>query len=197
MADKSARGDREEEVGDPEPTRQMLQEFWSLAQSEVERDFHRTLPFADYVVDRWEKARRLGFGEGASVYDSSLVIGDVTIGEHTWIGPYTVLDGSGGLQIGSFCSISAGVQIYTHDTIEWALSGGVRPVRRAPTRIGSRCYLGPNVVVTSGVTIGDGCLVGANSLVLDDIPDGYKAYGTPCRLIAPVDLPSGGEGEAP
>ncbi|WP_213628818.1 acyltransferase [Pseudomonas sp. Pc102] len=161
-----------------------LKKFWVSRRREVHERFKRTLPFGDYIVDRWEKARELGFGEGTSVYDSSLILGDVKVGEHTWIGPFTVLDGSGGgLSIGSHCSISAGVQIYTHDTVERSLSGGQAPIELAPTLIGSNCYIGPNVVIVKGVTIGDGVVIGANSLVLKDIPSGCKAFGTPCRVV--------------
>ena len=53
----------------------------------------------------------------------------VTVGAGTWIGPNTLLDGTGGLSIGASCSISAGVQIYTHDSVMWALSGGTASVR--------------------------------------------------------------------
>jgi acetyltransferase-like isoleucine patch superfamily enzyme len=134
-------------------------------------------------VDRWEKAKELGFGEGTSVYDSSLILGDVKVGCHTWIGPFTVLDGSGGLFIGSNCSISAGVQIYSHDTVERSLSGGNAPIELAATKIGSNCYIGPNVIIAKGVIIGDRVVVGANSLVLTDIPSDSKAFGTPCRVV--------------
>lgn len=144
---------------------------------------HRSLPFNEELFDRWERAKYLGFGEGTSIYDSSIVIGDVKVGENTWIGPFTILDGSGGLKIGSFCSISAGVQIYTHDSVQWAVSSGISDYEYSPTQIGDRCYIGPNTVVAKGVTIGDGCIIGANSLVLDDIPAGSKAYGIPCRVI--------------
>jgi acetyltransferase-like isoleucine patch superfamily enzyme len=130
----------------------------------------------------------LGFGKGASIYDSALVIGDVKVGEHTWIGPGVVLDGSGGLVIGDYCSISAGVQIYTHDTIRWALSGGAEGATRAATRIGSRCYVGPQTVIGKGVSIGDGCIIGAHSLVLQDVPAGMKAVGSPSRVIGPATL---------
>jgi acetyltransferase-like isoleucine patch superfamily enzyme len=165
-----------------------LQGFWQHQRKGVNERWNRTLPFADYVVDRWHKARILGFGDGASIYDSSLVLGDVRVGEHTWVGPFTVLDGSGGLEIGSYCAISAGVQIYTHDNVQWVLSAGKHPPERAPTRIGSRCYIGPNTVVAKGVTIGDGCVIGANSLVSSDIPAGSKAFGTPCRVVGPAEL---------
>lgn len=151
-------------------------------QQAVQQRWQRSLPFADYVVDRWEKAKALGFGEGSSIYDSALVLGSVQVGNHVWIGPFTVLDGSGGLVIGDHCSISAGVQIYTHDTIHWATSGGQAPVERATVTIGSRCYIGPNAIISKGITIGDGCVIGANSFVNSDVPAGMKAWGTPARL---------------
>ncbi|MBI5102972.1 MAG: acyltransferase [Nitrospirae bacterium] len=170
------------------PLFKKLHMLWQSLRQEVDRKWKRTLPFGDYIVDRWEKANLLGFGEGTSIYDSSLVIGDVKVGRNTWIGPFTVLDGSGGLEIGDYCSISAGVQIYTHDTVKWALSGGKMEPERLPTRIGSRCYIGPNTVIAKGVTIGEGCLIGANSLVVTDIPAGSKAYGIPCRVLGKSDL---------
>ena len=88
-----------------------------------------------------------------------------------------------GLTIGDYCSISAGVQLYTHDTVRWALSWGVHEPDRKPTSVGSRCYIGPNTVVTKGVSIGDGSVIGANSLVLEDIPPGSRAHGNPCRVV--------------
>lgn len=161
---------------------QQLRSLWLLRRREVQERHNRSLPLADYIVDRWEKARELGFGEGTSVYDGALILGDVSVGKNTWIGPWVVLDGSGGLSIGSNCSISAGVQIYSHDSIQWALSGGAVKYEYAPTSIGDNCYIGPNTVISNGVHIGNGCLIGACSLVLDDIPDDAKAFGTPCRV---------------
>lgn len=165
-----------------------LRAFWRDRRSDLDARWHRTLPFGDYVVDRWEKAQALGWGEGASVYDNVLVLGDVHVGANTWIGPNTILDGSGGLTIGDWCNVSAGAQIYTHDTVRHVLSGGEAVAERAPTVIGNRVYLGPNVVVSKGVTIGDGCVIGANSLVTHDIPGGSKAWGTPARVVGPAQL---------
>jgi acetyltransferase-like isoleucine patch superfamily enzyme len=159
-----------------------LKDFWQWRRSEVDLSFKRTLPFGDYVVDRWQKAKALNFGEGTSVYDSVLVIGNVEVGGKTWIGPFVVLDGSGGLKIGSNCSISAGVQIYSHDSIQWAVSGGVEHYEYGATCIGDNCYIGPHAVVAKGVTIGERCIIGANSVVLNDVPAGSKAAGAPCRV---------------
>jgi acetyltransferase-like isoleucine patch superfamily enzyme len=166
---------------------QDLKALWLERRRAVAGQHRRSLPLADYVVDRWEKARELGFGEGASVYDSVLVLGDVKVGANTWIGPFVVLDGSGGLSIGSNCSISAGVQVYSHDSIRWAVSGGAAPYAHAATAIGDNCYIGPNAVIGKGVQIGSGCIIGANSLVLTDIPSGSKAHGTPCQVTGAVN----------
>lgn len=166
----------------------LLKEFWRQAQKELSFKWNRSVSFGDYVVDRWEKARALGFGEGTSVYDNVLILGDVKVGKNTWIGPNTILDGSGGLQIGDHCAISAGVQIYSHDTVMNNISGGAIPSEKTPTSIGSFCYIGPNTVISRGVTIGDHCIIGSCSLVLMNIPSYSKAYGTPCRIVGSVDI---------
>jgi acetyltransferase-like isoleucine patch superfamily enzyme len=144
----------------------------------------RHVSLGDLFTDRWETARHLGFGEGTSCYDNVLVLGDVKVGRHTWIGPNVVLDGSGGLEIGDYCSISAGVQIYTHDTVAWASAlGGAEPEKR-PTRVGSGVYIGPNAVLEKGLTIGDRAVIGALAFVDRDIPAGARAWGVPARIVS-------------
>lgn len=160
-----------------------MRALWLQYRTEVNNAYKRTLPLAEYVVDRWQKARELGFGEGASIHDSVHVYGDVAVGEHTWVGPFVILDGEGGLKIGSYCSISAGVQIYSHDSVEWAVSGGKLSYRYAETSIGNHCYIGPNTIISKGVKIGNKCIIGANSLVLTNIPDNSNAHGNPCRVV--------------
>lgn len=160
----------------------MLKRFWRNRTAFYKRKWERSLPFGDNIVDRWEKAKLLGFGENTSIYDNSLVLGDVVVENDVWIGPSTILDGSGGtLTIGAYSCISAGVQIYTHDTIQRTLSAGKAARECAPTKIGKRCYIGPNTVITKGVTIGDGCIIGAFSLVNKNILPGTKAFGIPCK----------------
>ena len=151
--------------------------------SKVKKKFNRVLPLPELLTDRWEKAKYLKFGKGSSIYDSSLVFGDVKVGENTWIGPYTILDGTGGLTIGSNCSVSAGVQIYTHDTVKWATSGGEEQYEYMPVEIGSNCYIGPNTVIAKGIIIGDGCIIGANSFVNKSFAQGTKIAGSPAKII--------------
>jgi acetyltransferase-like isoleucine patch superfamily enzyme len=175
-------GDQKKDKGRSWRLLKLLKELFSNEAVRVQTKWNRTLPFADYIVDRWQKAQLLGFGEKSSIYDSSLVLGSVSVGKSTWIGPFTVLDGSGGLKIGDNCSISAGVQIYTHDTVEWATSGGVKPAVHGAVSVGDHCYIGPNSVISKGVKIGNRCIIGANSFVNSDIPDGAKAWGTPAKV---------------
>jgi acetyltransferase-like isoleucine patch superfamily enzyme len=181
----------------PQPTEMLeaLRRLYLEQQAEQQDRYQRSLPFADGIVDRWDRANSLGFGAGSSVYDSSLIIGDVRVGERTWIGPFTILDGSGGLEIGSTCSISAGVQIYTHDSIKWAVSGGIAPYEREPVRIGDHCYVGPMSIITKGVTIGRHCVVGANSIVNKDLPDYAIAFGSTCRIVGHVVVHANGNVE--
>lgn len=57
----------------------------------------------------------------------------------------------------------------------------------APIRIGRNCWLGANVVVVPGVTIGDNVVVGAGSVVTHDLPDNVIAAGNPCRILREVN----------
>ena len=160
--------------------------------AELRKTYNRSLPMQDALFDRWERAKSLGFGEGASIYNSALVFGNVRVGAQTWIGPYVMLDGAGGgIEIGSPCSISTGVYIYTHDTIAWALSGGQERPRFGAVKVGDCCYLGSQSIIAAGATIGNRCLISANSFVNTDIPDGTIVGGTPARRIGKVMLVSG------
>jgi len=149
----------------------------------MKKEWNRSVPFGELLNDRLEKAKFLGFGNGTSIYDNVMVIGYVNVGENTWIGPSTILDGTGGLTIGSNCSISAGVQLYSHDTVSWAISGGKEDYEYAQTEIGDNCYIGPNTVVAKGVHIGKGSVIGAMSLVLEDVPENAVAFGVPSKVI--------------
>jgi acetyltransferase-like isoleucine patch superfamily enzyme len=153
----------------------------AVLQQEMREKHQRHVSVGDLLTDRWETAKRLKFGSGTSCYDNVLIIGDVTVGSNCWIGPNVVLDGSGGLSIGDYVDISAGAQIYTHDTVRRATSGGVEPIDCAPTKIGSRVYIGPQAVIQKGVVIGDGAVIGAMSLVNSDVPPGARVWGIPAR----------------
>ena len=166
-----------------EHTMELLEPLRALIKAlgrEKREQYHRHVSVGDLLTDRFEIARDYGFGNGTSCYDNVLILGDVTVGKNCWIGPNVILDGSGGgLLIGDYVDISAGVHIYTHNTVNRAISGGVAGVEYAPTRIGSRVYIGPQSVVEKGIAIGDGVVIGAMSLVNRDVPSDSRVWGIP------------------
>jgi acetyltransferase-like isoleucine patch superfamily enzyme len=166
-----------------------IRSLQNLLQREKLENFKRRLPWGDLLTDRWDNAREYGFGEGTSCYDSALVLGDVKVGKHTWIGPHVVLDGIGSpLVIGDYCALSAGVQIYTHDTVKWCVTlGRATKIEGSPTTIGNGVYVGPNTVIARGVTVGDSVVIGAMSFVNDDIPARKKAWGCPAVVVGDVE----------
>ena len=146
--------------------------------SEMKAKHNRHVSIQDLLSNREETAKFYGFGDGTSCYNNVLILGDVKVGKNTWIGPNVILDGSGGLTIGDFVSISAGVQIYTHHTVDWSNSFGKNPINSKTTIIGSGVYLGPNSIIQMGIHIGDKAVVGAMSFVNKNIPKERRWYGT-------------------
>ena len=117
------------------------------------------------------------------------IVGEPEIGPGTWIGAFTVIDGSGGLRIGAGCDISSGVQIYTHSSARRCVSGRrFDQVERQPVVIGDRVFLGAGAIVNMGVTIGDEAVVAAGAVVTADVPARAIVGGVPARRIGRVDL---------
>jgi acetyltransferase-like isoleucine patch superfamily enzyme len=117
------------------------------------------------------------------------IIGEPEVGEGTWIGAFTVVDGSGGLRIGRGCDISCGAQIYTHSSARRCVSGRAYPeVDRQPTVLGDRVFIGANAVVQMGVTIGDSAVVAAGAVVTGDVAPRTVVAGVPARPVSRVVL---------
>lgn len=79
-----------------------------------------------------------------------------------------------GVHIGDHTAITSGAAILTHDFVH-------REHREV--RIGKNCFIGFYVVVLPGVTIGDGCIISANSVVARDIPAHSVAMGNPAKVV--------------
>lgn len=151
------------------------------------KNFHRVLPTNELLFDRWEKAKYIDSGEGSTVYDSSIIMGNVTIGKNVWVGPFTLLEAiHGEIIIGDNCNISSGVQIYTHDSSLSVVSSGKIPFKEGNVLIGSNTYIGSMSIIRDGVKIGSHCIIGAQSFVNKNIPDNSIAFGTPARVTGKV-----------
>ena len=126
---------------------------------------------------------------------SAWIIGEPDIGEGTWIGAFTVIDGSGGLKIGKGCDISCGAHIYTHSTVRRCVSGkrlnadgtvNRELIERKPVSIGEYTFIGPNATITLGVNIGKHCIVGGGAVVDKDVEDYTFVGGVPAKVIGKV-----------
>lgn len=89
------------------------------------------------------------------------------------------------VRIGDFTSFGPAVQIYaaTHPmnaTIRRSQEFG------KPVKIGSDVWIGGGAIICPGVTIGSKTVIGAGSIVTNDIPDGVLAAGNPCRIIREI-----------
>ena len=79
-----------------------------------------------------------------------------------------------GIHIGDFTAITSGVALLTHDFV-------AREHREV--RVGSHCFLGFNVIVLPGVTIGDHVIVTPNTVVGRDVPSNSVVMGNPGRVV--------------
>ena len=116
---------------------------------------------------------------------------EIRIGEGCFLNRNVMLAAVESIEIGDHtmfangCFVGDGEHRYDDPDvpITWQ---GFKP--RGPVRIGSNCWFGVNCVVTGGVTIGDRAVIGANSVVLQDIPAGTIAAGTPAKVIREIEF---------
>lgn len=123
------------------------------------------------------------------------ILGEISIGKRIHIAQGCILVGGGGVRLEDYVGLSPGVKIFSNSEAPKEgkrMSGPMIPERykafdRAPVIIKKDAFLGSNVVVLPGVTIGEGAVVGANSVVNRDIPDYSIAVGIPARVIKKRD----------
>jgi acetyltransferase-like isoleucine patch superfamily enzyme len=168
------------------PFYRQLQSLLEFLRMRMKAQHNRHVSTAQLLYDRWELARDYGFGEGTSVYDDVLILGDVQVGKLCWIGPNAILDGSGGLEIGDHVDVGAGTHIYSHNTIQRALTGHSAQVFYNPTRIGNCCFIAPNSVISAGTVLGDHTFVAVGSFVEGKFPSHSYLAGNPARQIGHV-----------
>lgn len=109
----------------------------------------------------------------------------IHIGSRSSIPNTSVLDSRGGLRIGDDCLLGFENVILTSTHESAALDVPVRAqgMYRAPVSIGNDVWTGCRVVIVPGVTIGSHVIVGAGSVVTNDVPDWAVVGGVPARLI--------------
>jgi len=123
-------------------------------------------------------------GEGVLIRPTARVTfpWKVKVGAHSWIGDNAELYSLGAIEIGENavvsqqCYLCAGT--HDHTRIDF-------PLVAAPIRIGDQAWLAAGCFVAPGVTIGRGAIIGARSLVLEDMPPATICAGHPAKPVKP------------
>ncbi len=118
------------------------------------------------------------------------IINSPEIGEGTWIGAFTLIDGIGGLKIGKGCDISCGVHIVTHSTVKRCLTERKYPdIQKSETIIEDHVFIGENATILKGVHIGHHSIVAAGTVIKENtiIPAYSLVAGVPCRIIRNIE----------
>ncbi len=132
---------------------------------------------------------RVTVGKFAIIRPSNIYGGDIgeglKIGNNSNIGAYSYIGCSGYIEIGNNVMISPRVSIYAenhrfdHPDILLKEQG----VQKEFVKIEDDCWIAANVIILAGVTIGQGCVIAAGSVVTKDIPPYSIAAGVPAKVI--------------
>ena len=126
-------------------------------------------------------------GNGVFIQDFCLLNTNgshIRLGDRSWLGAGSQVYGNGGVTIGSDVLIAGQVMINTvsHNHDDTSIPINNQGINVAPVSIADNVWIGAGARILQGVTIGEGAIIGADSLVNRDIPAGAIAYGSPARI---------------
>src|SRR5260370_4417083 len=107
--------------------------------------------------------------------------GRLEIGDRTSVNYGADFAVTGLVKIGADCGIGTHVTIMDNDFHD--IEDRSRRPEPKPVVIGDRVWIGNRAIVLPGVTVGDGAVIGAGSVVVTDVPERCLVIGTPARVI--------------
>ena len=126
--------------------------------------------------------------------------GEIFVGKRVHIGPGAEIAGLGGVFIGDYAAVGSNAQVLSHSE---AIDGGkrmsgpmipeeIKGMKTAEVRLEKDSFVGAGSVILPGVTLGEGAVVAANSLVTGDVKPWQVVMGVPARVVGvrePVNVP--------
>jgi len=104
-------------------------------------------------------------------------VAGLTLGRYTDIGAFSYLNAAAGIVIEEDVQIGSHCALYSVSSIDGL---------RGPIVLKRGCRIGSHSTILPGVTIGEGTLVGAHSLVRSDLPAKVLAFGVPAKVVRPL-----------
>ena len=146
---------------------------------------------SDSQLDRFLR-RQPVLGEGVYLARTAVVVGDVTIGDHSSVWYHAVLRGDiNHIKVGAYSNIQDGAVIHLADEYpceigDWVTVGHCAVVHAC--KVGDECLIGMNSTILDGAEIGAQSIVGANALVTQGtkIPGGSLVLGSPAKVVRPL-----------
>ena len=146
-------------------------------------------PYFVHKTAQLEKKALIKISQGAEVMDYVIIRtykNPVIIGENTQINPFTVIYGGNTIVIGRnvmiapHCMIASGDHDFKQTGIPMRFAGSIT---KGPIHIDDNVWIGANCTITDGVHIGHDAVVGANSVVVDDVEPYDIVAGVPAKRI--------------
>lgn len=140
--------------------------------------------FLFYYFERWTKPdlfNRILKMEGFDIGEGTIFYGPKTMTidrERPWM-----------LKVGSYCKITSGVTILTHDYSRSVLRRVYGEIigEAKETIIGDNVFIGVNSTILMGAHIGNNVIIGSGSVVSGAIPDNVVVSGNPAKVIRTLD----------
>jgi len=121
---------------------------------------------------------------GKDVYLGAWPEGELVVGDNTYIGRWTIILAHQSVIIGNDCLIAPGCHI---TDVNHGIAPGElirkQPLISKPVRIGNDVWVGAGCSILPGVTIGDGVVIGARSVVTHDVPAKAIVVGAPAKIL--------------
>lgn len=143
----------------------------------------------DVDIDPSSSVNNVSIGDKVKIAKRCSIYGgpdnQLVLGANSYVGMNTILNGfMAELVIGENVSIAQNVNIMV-DSGPNASPGMQRifPIKKGPVRVGNDCWIGANAIIMPDVTLGEFCIVSANSFVTKSFPAFSIIGGTPVRLL--------------
>ena len=140
-------------------------------------------------IDPTTSFNNVALGDNVRVAKYCSVFGSrdylLEIDSNTYVGMNTIINGfAAKVRIGKNVSIAQNVNIMADSGPNASLSmQKVFPIEKGPVTIGNHCWIGASVVIVPNVTLGEYCIVAANSFVNKSFPAFSIIAGSPAKLI--------------